>query len=353
MDGGIRHRRLKETRTILCLSCLMILWSSQALRANEIQLVPVEDYTTAFAGDEITIGFRINADQPVAGRLLWSQSAQKRTLDRGEVDVRRMDDGQSQASFDLQLPEVRDGIIYQTHITAAFVPRGTDSAATKLKRSLWLFPRDPLAGRLTWAEELNLELFDPDGRTSEALESIDLPFRSLRRLSGAGSDDPPDESLRNRVLLVGEGASLANGTLIDTAVEAALAGRRVIVLAPQEGVFDMPGLADGGNQNTGAFHLARQSVITEFDQRLDAKAWHRVGNGIPFRGLRIEAVRSRIQATFVTDGTGWPWLELRYPDSGGVLILCGFRIVEHWDNGPTPRYLLIRILESLTASDKK
>lgn len=349
MDCFAGHSRPHEASPVLWLPLLVLLLISDALSADEFQLVPTEDVSTAFAGDELTITFRVKSNRPVEGTLLWSYTAQQRTLNRGEADVRQSDNGPT-ASFDLRLPEVRDGVIYQTQVTAEFVPRGEDSAATTHQRPLWLFPRDPLAGRSAWADELNLQLVDSDGRTSDALKSINLPFQELRGLRSALPDGSPGTANRNRILLVGEGASLAKGTLIDTAVDAALSGRRVIVLAPQDGTFLIPGFGDDDGQNIGELRLVRQSVITEFDKRLDANAWPGAGNSVPSQGLRIEAVRGRIQAMFDGRGKSWPWLELRYPDSGGVLILCGFRIIEHWNNGPTPRYLLIHILKSLSAS---
>ncbi len=352
MDASARIHRPCETRRVCWLPLAAVLLSSSVLHADEVQLIRAKDFSTAFAGDDITVTFRVKAEQPVEGRLLWSHTAQQRTLSRGEADVRQSDDG-PEASFELRLPEVRDGVIFQTQVAAEFVPRGRDSTAAKLQHSLWLFPRKPLAGRSTWASGLNLQLVDPDGRTSDALKSIDLPFQPLRSLRSALADGSTDEPGRNRVLLVGEGASLAKGTLIGAAVDAAMSGRRVIVLAPQEGTFFMPGFGDDDSQNIGEFRLARNSVITEFDKRLDAKAWLGSGESVPFRGLQMEAIRGRIQATVDDTGKGWPWLELRYPGSDGVLILCGFRIVEHWDNGPTPRYLLIRILESLSVADNE
>ena len=339
-----------KARQLLWLLLAVVLSSSTVLSADEIQLVPVEDVSTAFAGDTVTIVFRVKSEQPVEGTLQWSQSAQQRTLNRGEADVRQSNDGPT-ASFDLQLPEIRDGVIYPTQVTTEFIPRGEDSAAAKLQRSLWLFPRNPIAGRSASVEKL--ELFDPEGQTLDALKSIEVPFQQSRSLTSALPVDSSDIENRNRILLIGEGASLAKGTLIDTAVEAAQAGRRVIVLAPEEGTFFMPGFGDDDGQKTGELRLVRQSVITEFDKRLDSKAWPGSSNAVPSRGLRIGAVRGRMQATVSNDNFSWPWLELRYPESGGVLIFCGFRIVEHWDSGPTPRYLLVRILESLSASESE
>ena len=352
MDRLAGFRRPHKKRRLLWLLLAVVLSSSKLLFANDVQLVPVEDVSTAFAGDTVTIAFRVKSEQPIDGTLLWSHSAQQRTLNRGEADVRQSDDGPT-ASFDLQLPVIRDGVTYQTLVTAEFVPRSENSAVTKLQRSLWLFPRNPIASQSARAEKLELELFDPDGQTRNALESIELPFQQLRTLDSSQRDASSDNTPRHHVLLVGEGTSLAKGTLIEAAVEAAQAGRRVVVLAPREGSFFLPGFGDDDGHKTGELRLVRESVITEFDKRFDAKAWPGAGGAVPFRGLRMGASRGRIQATVSDDRTGWPWLTMRFPDRGGVLILCGFQIVEHWKNGPTPRYLLVRILESLETTENE
>ncbi|MBI1311017.1 hypothetical protein GC176_06890 [bacterium] len=350
-------KKLRQTTQIAVFGVTVVLSSLQitsAVCADEIRLSPVENFSTVFAGDEVMIAFHVKAEQPVEGKLNWSHSAEQRTLDRGEVAVRRGPDGDSEVSFRLRLPEVRDGIIYPTTLTAEFLPPGENTPMARHERTLWLFPRKPLFGRSAWAESLDLDLFDANGKTAEALASIDLPSQALRAWNSVRIGAASDEANQNGILLVGEGAALGNGSLIETAVEAALAGRRVIVLAPRDGSFEMPGLSEDatrGDVRAGEVRITRNSVITEFDKRLDTQAWLGVGNRVPFRGLRIEAVRGRLRADITGDGNGWPWIELRYPGSGGVLIVCGFRIVEHWEHGPTPRYLLVRMLESLSRTE--
>jgi len=328
---------------------LLTLLCPQLLLADEIRVFPVENFSTAFAGDEVAFEFRVAADESADGTLLWSHSAEQRTLNRGEAAVQRQQNGAAQASFVLRLPDVRGGIIYPTTIAAEFVPQGKNSAVAMDERTLWLFPRQPLAARRAWAEKIDLELIDHEGTTDEALESIGLPFHAVRTVSAVRKGGESDESNQNRILLVGEGMSLGRGTLIDAAVEAARAGRRIVVLAPQDGAFEMPGLSDDvarGNSHIEEVRFVRHSVIREFDKRLDVTAWIGAGNHVPIRGLHAHAVRGRVLAE-VIEGDGWPWLEMRYPETGGVLIVCGFRIIEHWEHGPTPRYLLVRMLESL------
>ena len=51
----------------------------------------------------------------------------------------------------------------------------------------------------------------------------------------------------------------------------------------------------------------------------------------------------------VTDGQGWPWVEMEY-EGGGRLIICGFAMIEQWESTPAPRFLLARMLEYVVRS---
>ncbi len=326
---------------LLAMTAAALLAAEHSTVSAETHIAPIENWSTAFAGDDTRIGMRVIADRAPEGTIHWSHSANQRTLARGEVEVKRAGAGgvSSTAEFTLRPPELREGVIFKTTVTTEFVPRGSNEAAASLERTLWLFPRNPLAGKSEWATQLDIELFDPNGNTADQFDDLELPYRSIR--NAVSVNDPKQQG----VLIIGEGASLVrNRSLADSVLNAAAGGRRVVLLAPADGALPLPG-ADG--MAPGGLRFARHQIITELDKRLDTQAWPGTDNVVPSRGLLLESRRGRIELSVTDEARGWPWLEVRFPQSKGVLVMCGFTVMEHWKNGPTPRFLLMRLLESL------
>ncbi len=306
----------------------------------DTRITPIENWSTAFAGDDTRIGMRVISDRAPEGTIHWSHSANQRTLARGEVEVKRAGGVSSTAEFTLRPPELREGVIFETTVTTEFVPRGSNEAAASLERTLWLFPRNPLAGKSEWATQLDIELFDPDGNTADQFDDLEPSYRSIRNAASV------DDSEQQGILIIGEGASLVrNRSLADSVFNAAAGGRRVVLLAPVDGALPLPG--SDGNALLGGLRFARRQIIAELDKRLDTQAWPGTDNVVPSRGLLLESHRGRIELAVTDEARAWPWLEVRFPDSKGVLVMCGFTVMEHWKNGPTPRFLLMRLLESL------
>jgi RNA polymerase sigma-70 factor, ECF subfamily len=63
--------------------------------------------------------------------------------------------------------------------------------------------------------------------------------------------------------------------------------------------------------------------------------------------VRLIGSRDQVAAEVHSDGDVWPWYEIRYPGRRAACVVCGFGIIAHWDAGPTPRFLLARIMEYL------
>jgi hypothetical protein len=211
---------------------------------------------------------------------------------------------------------------------------------------LWLFPDDPIGPRSEWLRSLDITLFDPAENTAKQFDSSKLPYRSVH--NAAALDDPAQRGM----LVIGEGISLhRQRSLAETALHAAASGRRVLLLAPTDGSLTVPGTAGDDLPEGGIpseLRFARQHVITELEKRLDAQAWTGCDDTVPASKLLIESRRSQVEATVSDEPRAWPWLEVHFPENQGVLVMCGFRVIEHWNDSPTPRFLLIRLLESLS-----
>lgn len=332
---------MRPSLPIVLIICLVAPASATA----EVTIHPVERHSNEFGGREFTRGFRVESDKPLVGRFVWSLSAQERTLARGEQEV-RLADAASEVTIKFRLNELRDEIILPVTLTIAVVVDENEVARQQIR--LWLFPDDPFGSRGEWLRSLDMTLFDPAENTAKQFDDAKIPYRLVHNaaaLHGTG---------QSGLLIIGEGVSLRQyRSLAETALQAAAAGRRVLLLAPADGSFTVPGtggdgLPDGGVP--GELRFARQQIITELDKRLDAQTWPGTNNTVPSSRFLIESYRGRVEATVSDESRAWPWLEVRFPERDGVLVMCGFRVIEHWDNGPTPRFLLVRLLESLSSS---
>ena len=300
-------------------------------------ITPVERWSCLFGGEEATLHFRVSDKKDGAavaeGRVLWHYSANQRTLARGEVELRRNDAGIMEVT--LQIPEVRDGVIFQTELSVACVPRGELAEAAMLTKTLWLFPKDPFVDQRETLKERNLSIFDPEGQTVDLFEKIELPHQRVRNATAL------EDHARHSYVIVGEGTSLIqNRGLAERLLSFAAAGGTVLMLAPSEGVLPMPGRAD--DARPGELRFRRHHVIHEFDKRLDSISWPGTDD---FAGSKV-TLRTRLGriGMEVSDDGDWPWLTIEYPETKGRFVFCGFSLIKHWGSGPTPRYLLDRIL---------
>ncbi len=310
---------------------------------GEVTIRPLERHTNEFGGREITRSFRVESDKPFAGRFVWSLSAQERTLARGEQEI-RIAAAMGEVTVKFRVNELRDEVVLPVMLTVAVVVDQAEVAQKQLP--LWLFPDDPIGPRGEWLRSLDITLFDPEENTAKQFDDAKLPYRSVGNV--AALDDPAQRGM----LIVGEGVSLReHRSLAETAVRAAASGRRVLLLAPADGSLTVPGTAGDGLPDggiPGELRFARQHIITELDKRLDAQAWAGANNSVPSSKLLIESYRNRVEATVSDEVRAWPWLEVRFPESDGVLVVCGFRLIEYWNAGPTPRFLFVRLLEFLS-----
>jgi hypothetical protein len=337
-------------------ACCVWLLAAVPLVAAEpaVRIAAREPWSAVFGDTQVEFHFDLSSDRAFDGRIAWALRADRRTLFRGETPVTSPDQPATVA-IPLRIPPVKEGLVFGTELeVSVYEDRGPKPAASLVK-PLWIYARDPFVDRSQWLTDLKLVLYDPVGKTAAVLDQTHIPYRELRNPAALAE-------LPEGLLVIGEGLSLADHrTVADAICQTAAGGVPVLCLAPVDGSFDLPGgttaAGNDAGQTAGASSHAtarphsltfrRADVLADLDHRFDDQGWPPDGK-LMARSLALTSEAGRVVAQVIASPDGWPWLQVRYPPPGAVLIVCQFTLIEHCDAGPTPRFLLARLLEYLT-----
>ncbi len=321
--------------------------ASCALAAAEPGLILEwqEPWDNVFAGREAVLHVRITARAEFKGRLAWHYAAGGRTLARQERAIEVAPERLETMPLRLPVPDVKQGLILDTAITVSLLEPGAALPAAALDKTLRVFSPNPFADVQQWLKSLNIQVFDPDHRTAATFEAARIPFRSVPRADAL-------DTVRTGLLVVGEGISFESHRGVwNQLMNRIMDGVSVLCLAPSARTLPLlspdepvPGVLAG-------LRLERLPYSRALDKRLDAESWPPDGR-VCTRAIAVRGDRGRVVGeSRPAEAGGWPWMELA-GQGGGRLILCCPAIIEKWETGPAPRYLLKRILEYLATTER-
>jgi len=330
--------------TVFVWLLLVLLLSSSIARCAEtpaLTITPSERWATVFAGKETVWHFTLATEKTVEVRAAWRLTLDGRVAARGETPLRLSSDKQGIFEVHYTLPDVKPGVVMPALLTVTATSEQLDPPVVSVDKRLWIFPSNPFTDHLDWLTAQKIRLFDPDGKTAACLKDAQLPFTPVGNIDALA--EPGHE-----LLIIGEGVSFDDyHALPEMIVRAAAAGHPVLCLAPAAGTLPLPGTAGTDFPAPARLNLRRNAVITELDKHLDADDWP-AGNPI-LTSVNIQAQHDQVTGEIAKGAAGWPWLEYSYPQNKGSLLICGFGIITQWDAGPTPRFLLARLLEYVGA----
>ena len=305
-----------------------------------------EPWSNVFAGKETVFHATLATIEPFDGRLAWRFSVDGRTLSRGESAVKAGPTATGTVEVRINVPAVKPGVIMQTTLSVSASQTGSDKEVATLDRTLWVFPEDPFTGRTEWLKKLNIRLFDPVGTTAKLFTDGGVPFAEIRNVDAL-------TSIEAGTLIVGEGVSLKEYRgLAENLIKAAAAGRPVLCLALDNGEMQLPVSVNPALPQPTSLVFHQQDIITQLDKRLDAGGWKRNGKASA-SGLKLRGDRGPVMAEVSRDAGMWPWMELGFEKENGKLVVCGFGIVGAWAESPTPRFLLLKVLEHVSGNKEK
>ena len=320
--------------------------SSGVFADDRVEINAREQWSNLFSDQPAEFHFAINARQHFKGRAMWTLSIGRRTVAQEEAAIAAEPAKPAELLGRLPPVPVKNGVVVQAQLAiSVFADAGAKPEATADK-TLWIFPANPFVDRTQWLKELKITLFDPREATAGLLQKLNVPFEETRNLASVGE-------MNDGVLVIGEGISLRDyRELPEVMFKAAARGVSVVCLAPADGLIPIPGSAAAELPAPKSISWRRQDVITELDKRLDAAAWPAHGKVVA-SSLVLKADAGAVVAEVVREQAGWPWLEARFSAKRGTLVVCGFAIVEAWEHSPTPRYVLSRLLEHVSADPQK
>ncbi len=308
--------------------------------ADGVTANPQTTQTTFFSDETVDFVLELTAEDAVDGTVSWQFSTLHRTLGRGDTEIEIEPAKPGSVSFRLRMPHVKEGVVGQAVLKASFQTNDGAAPALVYERELSIFPRDPFADRAHWLEELELQLFDPEGRTAKLFDDARIPFREVRSATRLRSSE-------SGMIVVGEGIELRNHAgLADALMELAGDGRHLIWFAPAEGEIQFPGSDGFAGKSPKNLSFLGSNMIEQLDKRLDSGFWSERDTSRSV-GLGILARRNRCYIEVVEPSKGWTWMHAQFSDPEGHLILCGLRIVDDWEKSPTPRFMLARLLEHM------
>jgi hypothetical protein len=334
--------------SVLALLALGVAWSACPAQDRSPAVEPAEAWRSVFAGKdadspaEVDFPLAVTTPGPFKGRLAWSLLIGNATVQAGEASVTTEAGRRTRVKLPLRIPFIREGLVVEGKLTAVLVGDREKKPAARFERPLWIASRQPFVQRTQWLKGLKIALFDPRETTAPVLKKMAIPFTEVRDVAALGE-------LKEGLILVGEGISFEEErALPETLIRAAARGLPVLWLAPAQGVLPLPGADDPTLPAPASVSFRRQDIITQLDKRLDAHGWP--GAKVTAAALALKAVDGRVAAEATDGASGWPWVEIGYPNQGRLLV-CGFGLIRHWEAGPTPRFLFAHVLEHLTARE--
>jgi hypothetical protein len=328
-----------NTQTLAWLAMLAILLPKQLSWGQEVRAVPPRELLSAdatscvFAGGEARFRY-FGATGPVEWRLV----AGNRTIGQGVAELTASGPNPApQLAISVSLPTLHAGVILPAELRLSWNVAGKD---VDLRQQVTIYSRDPFTNRKAAFEQAQIKLFDSAGETADVFERYNVPFKPLASLSAI-------DSVNEGVVIVGEGVSFReHRNLPESLLRAAERGVPVLCLAPVEGEFAFP---QPDETASGPLWVVFEQgdAIRQFDKRFDL---------LPtISRLSVESHGSKAVVRVSGDGAGWSWLSVQFAAGAPKappheLIVCGLSVIRDWETSPVPRYLLVHLIDELTAA---
>lgn len=319
---------------LIRLLCLLVACAT-ALTAQAADKVPVEfaaGQTDQFSG--ATCLLRVSTPGvPAPRNVVWRLSSEGRVLAQGNSALQPVENDASRSTFEILTPETKNGVVLDVALRCHL-----EGSEAEVSLPLRLRGPNPFEHVRETLEKHEIALWDPVGKTSEALRGQEIAVQLVTSLQDVG--EAP-------LVILGEGIEW-NDRLTERADELVRQGKLVLVLRPQEEA-NWPLKLSAENLSQWRFVSLAESGLAP--QKLDIQFWGTDGN--TKAGWELKISRQKLQLVPQNGPQVWQIAEYQTVNQGRCLFV-GFPLIAHWNSSPVPRELLAEVLisrlKSLTAA---
>lgn len=326
-------------RSITGFLCVFILSISVAY-AEALIISPLEREQSLFTGQNVKLSYSINGGSRWQGMVEWRLKAGGRTIRQGRQNISSAKSNNGVFSIALTVPALKAQLIIDATLEIVFINEITQKEVF-FERDILLFGADPYVSQRVWLRDLDIYLYDPIGNTEKVLHAAGIPLTRINNL---------DRSLEgfNGLLIIGEAVSVKDVQVLRL-LQLVRSGASVIGLSLADTDFPVD-FQNSVSDRPVELILSDHGVIERLNKKLASANWINEHSSIS-SSVSIDGDRAGARLRIQQGESGWPWMEMSFPDQTSKLLFVGFPIIKDWNRSPVPRFIFKELL--LYVSKKK
>lgn len=311
---------------------LIILFAAPSRADNDALLEIASPNRNIFSGKDSLILIHSTLSQPNSS-INWIVSKNNQIISQGTDNLRI--NKNLPPSILIHAPDIKEGVVTPVSLHLSLNTTQNQRAITTAE--FFIFHQNAFSSLRNKLTEMKIGLFDVDQTTRQLFEQSDIPLENIHSVDGLAD-------FNGRIVMIGQGLDLNQMPSIGSEI-AALSKRNitVIVLAPKNGSIQIPG--DSSPVIAQKVIMAQENIIRETDKTLDT-TWSFSRPTITSR-FNLIPEPNTLKISTVPGNDGWAWIQISFQEKTAPVIFCGFDFTGAWEESPSPRYFLLRLLEKI------
>lgn len=303
--------------------------------AQSLTIKSTNTWNGIFADTATPYEIVLSGEQNTHYSLTWTLKSKGRTLSNGRQTIRFSNSNAIATTLPLRTPPVKSGVNVEAELIITIINEVNSEQSTRYETKLNIYGPDLLLTDKHFYKKLNIQLFDPIGKTAKIFDDLKIPYETRTKSQLINIK-------QKGLIIVGEETALDQERgLINSLIKLASQGQRVLILQPSSGEIPIPELSTHAGIQTSSMSFANDSIVQSFAK---GYAWIE-DSSIKTHGITLDSHRQMISARIVKNQpTNWDWFQLNFNQSGGQFIICMLSFTKHIDKNPVPQIIFSQLL---------